>query len=259
MLEKEYKNLKSFYRVQRKNVLKLNNSIFGDKKYKKFIVIASGRTGSNLLISYLNSHPNIEAKGELFRDLEGSTCKEVWDDFYNNKPKIIEMAGCKIFYYHPFHTKDKSVWEFILKDRDIKIIHLVRENKLRTYLSLEIANKTDSWSRKNKKNISLNKKQVEINFDEFLDRLNKIEQYEKEARSKFKNHSFLEISYEQLVNDKEDTMKRVFDLLDLEERELKSNYKKQNKEKVSDLILNYDEFIGKLKKSKFSYLRDLAS
>lgn len=259
MLKKSYENLKSIYRIQRKKIQKLNNSIFGDKNYEKFIVIASGRTGSNLLISYLNSHPNIEAEGELFRDMEGRSCKEVWDDLYSNKPKSIKMAGCKIFYYHPFHTEDKSVWDYILNDKSIKIIHLTRENKLRTYLSLEIANKTDMWSRKKNKNISLNKKQVEINFDEFLDRLNIIEQYENETRSKFKDHSFLEISYEQLVNNKKDTMKSVFGLLDIEESEIKSNYKKQNKEKVSDLILNYSEFMKKLEKSKYSYLVDLAS
>jgi len=259
MLEKGYENLKSIYRVQRKNVKKLNNSIFGDKNYQKFIVVTSSRTGSNLLMSYLDSHANIEAKGELFRDLEGRTCKVVWDDLFYKKPSLIKMVGCKIFYYHPFHTKDRSVWDYVLNDKTIKIIHLVRENKLRSYLSREIASKTDSWSKKKSTNVSLSDKQVDINFDEFLERLNEIEQYEKEARSKFKNHSFLEISYEQLVNDKEGTMQRVFDLLDLEVRELKSNFKKQNKEKVSDLILNYDEFMGKLEKSKFSYLRDLAS
>ena len=37
MLKKSYENLKSIYRIQRKNIQKLNYSIFGDKEYKKFM------------------------------------------------------------------------------------------------------------------------------------------------------------------------------------------------------------------------------
>ena len=36
-------------------------SLFGDKNYKKFVIVTSGRYGSNLLVSFLDSHENVEA------------------------------------------------------------------------------------------------------------------------------------------------------------------------------------------------------
>jgi len=257
MIKKQIKSLKSEVRNKAKKFKKKYDSVFGNNNYQKFIIIASGRTGSNLLISYLNSHPNIEAKGELFRDMQGKSCLEVWKDFYSPKIKNIKTAGFKIFYTHPFNTEDKTVWEYILKDPEIKIIHLVRENKLRTYLSLEIANKTDEWLVKKNKKSTLEEKQIKIDFDSFYTRVKDIEKYENETRIKYKKHNFIELSYEELVNDKDNTMKGIFNFLQVKENKFKSSLRKQNKESVKDLITNYDEFANKVKKTEFAYLLDL--
>lgn len=251
--------VKSSYRNIRKNLELTYNHLFGNKNYQKFIIITYARTGSNLLMSNLNSHKNIEAKGEVFRDLKGKSCKEVWENFYSKKNRGIINAGFKLFYTHPFHTDDRSVWNFILDDKDIRIIHLVRKNKLRTYLSGEIAKKTDIWTEKGENNISLEEKRVKIDFNDFNERLNSIEEFEKNTRNTYQDHNFIEVSYEELVSHKNKTMRRLFEFLDVSVRETKSGYRKQNNESLQDLILNYDQFVQKLEKSKYSELMELES
>ena len=256
-MSKYYESLKSYFRILRASVKKTNYSIFGNDDYKKFIIITHARTGSNLLMSYLDSHNRIEAKGELFRNLQGKSSLELWNNFFSKKNKKVNNVGFKLFYSHPFHTTDRDVWKFILEDPDIRIIHLVRENKLRLYVSSLIARKTSKWTRKSNNKISLAEKQIEIDFDSFCSRLDKIREYENQTRINFKNHQFLEISYEELVSDKKNTMSRVFEFLQVKTSKFKSDYKKQNSETLRDLILNYDEFVERINETEYSYLLSL--
>lgn len=233
------------------------NQLFGDKKYDKFIVITRSRTGSNLLMSFLNSHPDIIAKGELFRRLEGQSCKKVWEIIYTKKPKHIKYVGFKIFYYHPLDSEDREVWNYIKKDKSIKLIHLTRQNMLETVVSRQIADKTNVWTNKNKNNIQLVDKQVEINIDHCLNEFKLTQESENRTRNEFKRDFFLEITYEELVKDKQDKMNQVFNFLNLKEIEVNTSYKKQNKENIEDLVINYNDLRLALEKSKWSYLLDL--
>jgi hypothetical protein len=84
-------------------------------KYQKFVIIARSRTGSNLLHSLLNSHPSIEANGELFHKTKESSCREIWDSIFVKKNRFLQHVGFKIFYYHPLKSADQEVWDFIKK------------------------------------------------------------------------------------------------------------------------------------------------
>lgn len=249
--------LKRYVRNGRDFFIRTKNSIFGNKKYNKFIVITRSRTGSNLLISFLNSHPNIMAKGELFRRLEGLTSKKLWDKIFINKPKKMKYIGFKIFYYHPLDCNDKAVWDFIKKDQNIRLIHLTRQNMLKTIVSREIADKTNTWSNKSRNNIQIKDKQVEIDIDYCLNELEITHQFENKTRNEFNREFFMEITYEDLIRDNQKIMNEVFDFLDIEETKVKSSYKKQNKEKLEDLIINYKELYNALKRTKWSYLLEL--
>jgi len=233
------------------------NQLFGDKKYDKFIVITRSRTGSNLLMSFLNSHPDIIAKGELFRRLKGRTCKQVWEETYTKKPKHIKYVGFKIFYYHPLDSEDKEVWDYIKKDKNIKLIHLTRNNMLKTVISRQIADKTNVWGNKNRNNIQLSDKQVEININACLNEFKLTQESENKTRNKFKRDIFLEITYEDLVKDCQNRMNEIFKFLELEETTVKSSYKKQNKENIEDLVINYNDLRLAIEKSKWSYILDL--
>ena len=44
---------------------------FGHEDYVPFIVLTRSRTGSNLLVSFLNGHPDIFCEGEIFARMAG--------------------------------------------------------------------------------------------------------------------------------------------------------------------------------------------
>jgi LPS sulfotransferase NodH len=146
---------------------KLNNSLFGNKEYKKFIIISRSRTGSTFLMALLNKHSNMICEGELFKKLDGNSCQTIWNNLFSKKPKRVKYVGCKLFYYHPFDD-DKQVWDFIDQDKSIVIIHLTRKQYLEAYVSQKIGEKTKQWSESKFKphNLSLEDKQVKLDLEE---------------------------------------------------------------------------------------------
>jgi len=114
-------------------------STFGHNNYKKFIVLTRSRTGSNMLISYLDSHPNIHADREVFARLNGRHYKDILSKTYGKQPRHVKFAGFKIFYYHPMDDDKKEIWDYLINSKEISVIHLKRRNILRTMISRKIA------------------------------------------------------------------------------------------------------------------------
>ena len=251
MKDKLKSNYASFLKLKHNT----NNRLFGNKDYKKYIIISTSRTGSTLLMALLNSHKNIICDGELFKDLGVKTCKEIWINFFNHKPKNIKQVGFKLFYSHP-RDADKTVWDIVKDDKDIRIIHLMRKNILRIFLSQKIGLKTKLWT----ENINrphktpLESKKIDLNFQECCDAFNKIEEYQSKTKEVFDEHRYLEIYYEDIVKNRESELQKIFGFLDVEEMEVSANNKKQNPENLDTLINNYTELKTMFKNTKWEYL-----
>ena len=82
----------------------------------------------------------------------------------------------------------------------IRIIHLTRENRLRTVVSLEVAFKTDQWGvSANDKNKQLVEKRIILDTSKLIDRLDQIQDYERFTRDRIKDRHILEVVYEKLT------------------------------------------------------------
>ncbi len=241
-----YKRLK----IEFSKLLIENGIIKGQKDYQKFIILGRSRVGSNLLISYLNSHPNIFANGEFF----GNTVSEKihkyrWNnpsDYLNNYcfrnyNQQIKAVGFKIFYYHPVKGEPKTIWSLLSEMKDLKIIHLKRNNILRTHLSKEIASKTDKWTITGENNISIDEKALKLTRDECLNVFEETTKWQKEFDELFKNHNKIDIYYENLLTDNQNELTKVQQFLNLKSYNLKTALKKQNPELLKNLLLNYSE------------------
>lgn len=248
-------DIKKIYSVFLKKKEDLNNSLFGDKDYKKFVIISRSRTGSTLLMALLNKHSNVICDGELFKDLNGKSCLEIWNNFYSNKPKKIKHVGFKLFYYHPFDD-DKKVWDIITKDKTITIVHLTRKNYLEAYLSQKIGEKTKKWTESKYKqhNLSLQDKVVSLDFNACKETFEKISNYESETVQRFKEHNFIEIDYHDLSINKKTTIFSIFEKLGLPNEPVEAVNKKQNAEPLEKLIENYQELKKSFANSKWAYL-----
>ena len=126
----------------------------------KFIITCAPRTGSTMLRMMLNSHPEIVCHGEAitlkrppnlgkkYQDYIGKTSQElaqiraenpvnflysyIWNkEYYKANSKAV---GLKLK-YRQLQEEFKEVFQAILEDKEIRIIHLTRRNLLKRYLS----------------------------------------------------------------------------------------------------------------------------
>ncbi len=217
---------------------------FGHSGFKRFIVLSRARTGSNMLISFLNSHPNIRAEGEILNTLNGRDYLNVLTATYKKEPYYIKAKGFKIFYYHPGDDPNSNVWNDLVKMKDLHVIHLRRRNILRTLTSTKIALVQNIWSTKANASRSddlAKPKQISFTIDELTKGFKQTRQWEQNGDNMFHNHPVLSVNYEDLVNDAELYFRNITDFLGVSYAQPQTGLKKQNPEKIRDLISNYDE------------------
>ena len=178
-----------------------------NKDYTRMIILSRSRTGSNLLMSLLNSHPKVHIHGEVFDWLRGRTCKEIYEETF---PEIAEVdcLGFKIFYTHPIDDQEKSVWEMLKNDRSLKIVHLVRKNMLRTYVSQAIAEKNDIWTSQMGAATD-EEKVVHIDFDKLMFDFKLTEQFVYLSKQYFTHHRHIEVTYDELINGQKKILSKV--------------------------------------------------
>ncbi|HEX7034356.1 MAG TPA: Stf0 family sulfotransferase [Pseudomonadales bacterium] len=205
------------------------------------MVITRSRTGSNMLISLLNSHPEIIAKGELLARLKGGSHEEIL------RTKLIprrrtRAIGFKLFYYHPMDHGREEVWESLVSDPALRIIHLKRRNVLRTCVSRAIAEKQDVWKeRTTEVKATAREKAVHLSYDELVEAFQKTREWEEHTDRLFSGHPRLEVVYEQMAQTPVPTFSRVAAFLGVQDHTPSTDLVKQNPEPLSQLILNYEE------------------
>jgi LPS sulfotransferase NodH len=138
-----------------------------------FVVIGHARCGSNLLGRALATHPQIRMAGEIFAK-EEHTRKVSWErvnplawpkprgEGYKAGEDAGAFAAQRIFSLTPFHDNilafgfkifydharsDEgigSIWPYLIQN-PIRIIHIHRRNLLASFVSNEVALKTNEW------------------------------------------------------------------------------------------------------------------
>ena len=225
-----------------KRIKRVINYMFGNRDYRKFVVVSRSRTGSTLLMSLLDSHENIECAGEIFKELQRSSSKSVWFQHFGNRLSRTQVVGFRLFYYHPF-SGDNEVWKFLKSDTSIVIIHLSRRNVLRTLISQRIGMKTNMWKQRKgeKGQISATEKRIHLSVSECEEFFVETKKFEIETRQSFEKHSMVEVVYEDIISDQSSTLNRVFSGLNVLNELTETNLKKQNPESLSELCENYQE------------------
>ncbi|PZD71791.1 hypothetical protein C1752_04453 [Acaryochloris thomasi RCC1774] len=238
--------------------------------YTKFIILCRSRVGSNLLLNLLQSHKNTRLFYELFSTAHSD--KTHWDfvnhniddvmqvkkkdptgfidDFvFRPMPHSVHAVGFKIFYYHASSGKEKCIWEHLKNMDGMRIIHLKRNNILKSLLSRTVAQRTGSWVKQSlHKTDSSQSKSVEFDYNQLLYSFESTKRMEQEYERFFKKNPLMNITYEDLLMEPLSELKRILDFLSLDFQTLKISTKKQSSDKsLSNAIVNYSEL-----KQKFS-------
>ncbi len=273
-----------------------NKHLIGNNRsYQKFILLTYRRTGANYFLDMLRSHPAIIAFATMLE--EGRTsfiypgypspyCKRTIQyrnkypiDFidsrvFGNYSKDIDAVGFKIVY----ETGFPFVLDYLLKQPDVKFIHLQRRNTLRLYLSDMIATKTNVWGAVTKENEYLFKNNkaesftkvvekkenrilpdgftIKLDYNECLKEFIKINEFANKYKNCFASDRIINIYYEDLLINLDEELIKVQDFLGVDYHSLSSRFIKINNSKLSDIIENYAELKGQFAESEWAVFFD---
>lgn len=234
---------------KRKKLETLNIYFAGHQQYTKFVIVGYSRTGSNFLYAGLASCKEVKMYHEVFADhnrKNGESFDHVFNMVFNKQPSQVSAVGCKIFYFH----LTEEEWKRFIDKEGFKIIHLVRNNKLRTIVSLDIAFKTDQWS--SNEDTLITNKRIRLDNTTIKKRLESIVQYEQLTRNRFVDRAFLEVSYEELVNYPSKVFNKISKFLNISCVDVSAiELRKQNPDALKDLIENFEDVVNALKGTEY--------
>lgn len=253
----------------------------------KHIIFTNGRSGSNFVVNTLNKHTEIVNFGEvlgpwtmpykIFRIISwlGVSNKYYINQIYSRSIiyyvaqlisavshfrkkaplnikliKNVKSIGVKDF---SFLIKQRNLKEWLIKNEEIKIIYLYRENILKRYLSLVMMQQTGVVKSESK---SI-KKTIKVDVDDMIKELNiysEQKEYEDSIIELVPKERVLKICYENYFFDdikmKENT-RNIFNFIGVDPIDIYSNHKKINSDNLESLIVNYNEVEGMLKGTEF--------
>lgn len=216
--------------------------VFGTTEYTPFIILSRSRTGSNLLNSSLGSHPNVRVKGEHFGHLNGDTIENRHAQVFGKQPRYIKAAGCKVFYYHPHHGDPTPLFEMLKAEQHLKVIHLKRQDKVRSVLSWMIARDNNIYTATSDASvIATDEKRQILDPDELVDWIEKTLGWEEWGDAFFSDRETLTITYEDMTADLSGQFARVLGYLNLPAHTPRSRLQRQNPEPIDQLIANWPE------------------
>lgn len=225
--------------------------LFGHQADQRFAIIANARTGSNYLLDGLKSSPAIRMYHEIFASHNrtvGKDFEKILSTLYQYESKSTRLIGFKVFYNH---LTDEE-WQKLAGRKDLKVIHLTRRNRLRTVISLEIAFKTGQWTMARNTG-DLKEKRLTLDPVKLIKRLEQIEEGEAATRVRFADRPMLEIIYEELVRSPKEGFESVAAYLGVDDIDPgQIRLKRQNPERLEQLIINYDEVASALQNTRFA-------
>jgi LPS sulfotransferase NodH len=241
----------------------------GHSDYTRFIILSRGRSGSNFLRGLLNSHSQILTFGELFRVqnsigweypgynlnlqpqnvlrlAQSDPIRFLEEKVFRKYPSHISAVGFKIFYYHA-RDSQQPLWSFLRDQKNLKIIHLKRNNTLRVLLSLKRAFQTNIWT--NNEITEVERLKYSLDYEECLGEFIWSETVKKEFDTFFRDSDKIDIFYEDLASGYEIELKRILAFLHVSFENLKPTTYKQSSQPLSEEISNYFELKERFKDS----------
>lgn len=241
----------------------------------RFVVLATQRTGSTWLVEMLNSHPLATVYSELLLDSKqprprwGATDRllfRAWrtqhpglaaeaavaaylDELWTPRPAVGDHAvGFKLMYTQA--TAYPNLPQ-LLRERQARVVHLIRANPLRVLVSRETAVQRNLFHAA--ENAELHQPRLRLSTERLVERLGEIETEATLGRrlSSMIADRPLEIEYDELAADR-GTFDRVLAYLGLPAAELHAGTRQLLHGSVTDVIDNYAEVSAALSRTRFA-------
>lgn len=228
-------------------------------QYRKFLLLTSPRSGTHMLKTSLDAHPNMVCLTEMFNpdyiareyDYDDSMPapqvlkKYIYKDY---EPEVKAVGFC----LHRFGSNFgnwPNLWNILKNTEDLYIVSLTRNNLLRRYLSVQLQQIPNLAKTKLEPKVF---DPVELKED-FTRQNKKIDEF----NQFFSDHPIINVTYEQLCEDYTTTMNKLQDFLGVPMVELKPGTGKRNNPPISDYILNYQELKQQFANTEWSAFFDV--
>ncbi|MDJ0576561.1 MAG: sulfotransferase [Xenococcaceae cyanobacterium MO_234.B1] len=210
--------------------------------YHNFIILSSPRSGTHMLKSSLDLHPNIICHDEVFNpDYGYASLRNMPEDeilqhfiFREYKPSIKAVGFCLHRSDAGFRGNWQRLWNMLKGNSDLYVISLFRSNLLRRYLSFKRMIKSNVSS-PDSKSIAIELDKNEL-LKDFQKQRNKVEEFNQE----FGEHRILQVTYEQLCQDYSATIQGVQQFLEIPYVNLQPKTKKLETRSLKESIKNYE-------------------
>jgi LPS sulfotransferase NodH len=198
-----------------------------------------------MLLTALQQHSAIHCLDEIFlpRYFEQTYLPEGKSrvrDILNSLscPPDKKLFGFKVLYNELFLSRYTNGLIDELLQREFRVIHVIRDNLLRRFLSNQVALSTQAWKDTGGTNPSTLK--VKLSWRElFVDMRQTLDRAER-TRVLFRPLPFVELSYENLCADFTGNFARVCEFLGASYERLAPRTFKQENRSLREAIVNYD-------------------
>jgi LPS sulfotransferase NodH len=254
--------------------------------YARFVIVTTGRSGSTWLVQALNSHSEVVCFGSPFEvgsdyvsfDVEG------YDNFDARARSLRDRDGIAflnsyIFGEHAADTKAAGfkfqyrnwigfgeVINALVADRGLKVIHLRRDNLLRSLISFRLTRATGQYHRRPRqigwrqallalrhparaaqRLPSLLKRRqyvapgLTLSTEECSEFFMQTRMQERRFDEMFEGRELLDITYEAMVDDFPATSQRVLEFIGVRPEPLTYSQQPLNVQPIRALLTNFDE------------------
>ena len=230
----------------------------------RFVILASARTGSNLLQGMLDSHEQVSCFGELFNDsnpshIQWNTSREIRAEdialrdadpcgFLEQRvfavPPHVRAVGFKLFYFHAVQGPWSAIWPYLRGMSGLRVLHLRRTNLLRKLVSERLAARTGKWWI-NRDEDAYCDVSIELGYDECMGEFDSARNYERDGLQRLAGQAVLDLTYERLAAAPEIEANRALEFLGVAPQILQARIKRQLRDPLTKVVSNYSELAAR--------------
>lgn len=238
----------------------------GSSDFTRFVVLGWYRTGSNLLLSLLNSDASVVAYSEVFSPrglFWGNRVHAPWDRggdlerrrtadapafleevVFRRHARSVRAVGFKLFYPQLVVRPVAGLAEALVSTPGLRVVHLRRRNLLRVLVSNRIANRTGQMAATSPAAAREAQSRVgtlRLEPEDCESYFTLLEERAERCHALFDEESVLSLEYEALVADRDAELGRVRAFLGLPPADGSTRLVKQGTRALADVLENLEE------------------
>ena len=242
----------------------------------KFVLISTQRSGSTFIRTSLDSHPKIQCIGETFLPrygvplsfrhfVAGKHLRSLrnWLDrrrlVFEYLDQLYALPGVEATGFKFMYSQARRIpWRYpmvldYVADKGIRVIHVIRRNTLKLYLSRESL-KLRRMAHSTK---PIDVQRIAVDTHRLEAELEAIEEEMARWRERLKPLRPMDLCYEDFVANREMETRRLLKYLDVSEHhDLTSQLVQLSPTLIKDLVVNYDELERVLRETRFAGFLD---